>query len=203
LKGEAHTLPEAGRVLGSSRKLISMLMQSKNLYFEPLTDLHANDLFSILTTPSVLAFIDPNGELPTIEELKIEYAARARGPVILATPNERWFNMAIRLKSLSSPAIGRLEATGYGEWGEVAYLLGEAWWGKGLAFEAMCWWHDYLAAVAPGTQWWATVHPMNQRSIRLLQRLGYEEVDPYQSPKLYSYDLGDCCFVRSQTNDDC
>ncbi|WP_422110753.1 GNAT family N-acetyltransferase [Candidatus Synechococcus calcipolaris] len=89
------------------------------------------------------------------------------------------------------------EATGHGAWGEVAYLLGEAWWGKGLAFEAMSWWHDYLATVTPRTEWWATVHPMNQRSIRLLKRLGYREVAPNQCPKLYSYDLGDCCFVKS------
>jgi RimJ/RimL family protein N-acetyltransferase len=162
-------------------------MQSKNLRFEPLTDTHANDLFSILTTPSVLAFIDPNGNPPTIEKLRTEYADRSYGPVVLAMPTERWFNMAIRLKVSPSPAIGRLEATGYGEWGEVAYLLGEAWWGKGLAFEAMLWWHDYLAAAAPRTEWWATVHPMNQRSIRLLQRLGYEELDSHQSPKLHSY----------------
>lgn len=172
-------------------------MQSKNLQFELLTETHVNDLFAILTTPSVLAFIDPNGNPPTIEELRAEYAARSRGPVILTTPTERWFNMAIRLKTSPSSAIGRLEATGYGEWGEVAYLLGEAWWGQGLAFEAMLWWHDYLDAVAPGTKWWATVHPMNQRSIRLLKRLQYIEVESNQCPKLQSYDLGDYCFVRS------
>ncbi|WP_442786342.1 GNAT family N-acetyltransferase [Leptothoe sp. PORK10 BA2] len=172
-------------------------MQSKNLCFEPLTDTHAGDLFPILTTPSVLAFIDSNGNPPTIEELRAEYAARSRGPMVSATSTERSFNMAIRLKTSPSPAIGRLEATCYGAWGEVAYLLGEAWWGKGLAFEAMLWWHDYLTTVAPGTEWWATVHPMNQRSIRLLKRLGYQEVEASQSPKLYSYDPGDCCFVQS------
>lgn len=171
-------------------------MQSKNLRFEPLTDTHADELFSILTTPSVLAFIDPDGNPPTIEELKTEYAARSHGPVVLATPTERWFNMAIRLKNPPFPAIGRLEAACYGAWGEVAYLLGEAWWGKGLAFEAMLWWHDYLTTVAPGTEWWATVHPRNQRSIRLLKRLGYKEVDSNQCPELYSYDLGDCCFIK-------
>jgi RimJ/RimL family protein N-acetyltransferase len=171
-------------------------MQSKTLYFEPLTDAHADELFSILTTPPVLAFIDPNGKPPTIEELRAEYAARSHGPVVLATPTEQWFNMAIRLKTPPSPAIGRLEATAYGEWGELAYVLGEAWWGKGLAFEAMLWWHDYLAAAAPRTAWWATVHPMNQRSIRLLKRLGYKEVDSSQRPQLYSYDVGDCCFVQ-------
>lgn len=173
-------------------------MQSKNLHFEPLTAAHADELFSSLTAPSVLAFIDPTGNPPTIEELRAEYAARASGPVDFnnALP-VRWFNMAIRLKAPSSPAIGRLEATGYGEWGEVAYLFGEAWWGKGLAFEAMLWWHDYLAAAVPGTQWWATVHPANQRSGRLLTRLGYEEVDSSKRPKLHSYDSGDRCFVRS------
>jgi RimJ/RimL family protein N-acetyltransferase len=172
-------------------------MQSKRLRFEPLADIHADELFSILTTPSVLAFIDPHGTPPTLEELRAEYTARSRGPVILATPAERWFNMVIRLKDPLSPAIGRLEATSYGTWGEVAYLLGETWWGKGLAFEAMLWWHDYLATVAPGTEWWATVHPMNQRSIRLLNRLGYKEVGSNQRPKLYSYDIGDCCFIQS------
>ncbi len=122
-------------------------MQSKNLHFEPLTAAHADDLFSILTTPSVLAFIDPTGNPPTIEELRAAYSARASEPVVLTTPTERRFNMAIRLKAPPSPAIGRLEATGYSDWGEVAYLFGEAWWGKGLAFESMLWWHDYLAAV--------------------------------------------------------
>ena len=173
------------------------LMQSQNLYFEPLTAAHADVLFPVLATRSVLAFIDLTGDPPTIEEFRGEYAARAIGPVDAPTPTERWFNMAVRLKTPLSPAIGRLEATRHSEWGEIAYLFGEAWWGKGLAFEAMLWWHDYLAVAAPGTEWWATVHPANQRSIRLLTRLGYEEMDSSKRPKLYSYDSGDRCFVRS------
>jgi RimJ/RimL family protein N-acetyltransferase len=172
-------------------------MQSKNLHFEPLTAAHADDLLPVLTTPSVLAFIDPTGTPPTLEELRAEYAARASGPVNLVTPAEQWFNMAIYLEADCSKAIGRLEATRYGEWGEVAYLLGEAWWGKGLAFEAMLWWHDHLKVVVPRTQWWATVHPANQRSIRLLTRLQYEELDSIRRPNLQSYDLGDRCFVHS------
>jgi RimJ/RimL family protein N-acetyltransferase len=180
-----------------------MLMHSQNLQFEPLTAAHADDLFPILTTPAVLAFIDPTTEPPTLEELRAEYAACARGPVDLIMPSEQWFNMAIQLKSECLRTIGRLEATCYREekldftWGEVAYLLGEAWWGKGLAFEAVSWWHDYLESIAPGTQWWATVHPQNQRSIRLLTRLNYREVDASQRPQLQSYDFGDRCFVHS------
>ena len=169
-------------------------MQSQNLYFEQLTAAHADNLFTILSTPSVLAFIDP--EPPTLEELRSEYAIRAKGPVNPIAPTEQWFNIVIFLKDSNSTAIGRLEATSYDGWGEVAYLLGKAWWGKGLAFEAMGWWHKYLDLAVPGTEWWATVHPKNQRSIKLLARLSYEEVLSKQQ-KLQSYDLGDRCFVRS------
>jgi RimJ/RimL family protein N-acetyltransferase len=176
---------------------MEILMQSQNLSFESLTAIHADDLFPILTTPAVLAWIDPDGAPQTIDQLRTEYASRARGPNLEARSTQRWFNMAIRLQMPPGLAIGRLEATGYGAWGEIAYLLGEAWWGKGLAFEAMVWWQDYLTAAAPETIWWATVHPLNQRSIRLLQRLGYEEVNPDDRPQLYSYDPGDRCFVRS------
>ncbi len=105
--------------------------------------------------------------------------------------------MVVRLPDPEAVAIGRLEATWYGEWGELAYLFGRDWWGKGLAFDAMCWWHDYLDAAVPGTKWWATVQPANHRSIRLLQRLGYVEVDSRDRPLLQSYDPGDLCFSRS------
>ena len=170
-------------------------MQSKNLFFKPLTTAHADDLFPILTTPSVLAFIEPTGS-PTLEELRAEYAVRAKGSLNSITSTEQWFNVVIYLKGSCPIAIGRLEATSYGGWGELAYLLGEAWWGQGLAFEAMHWWHEYLAVAVPGTKWWATVHPENHRSIKLLTRLKYEEVS--SRPKLQSYDLGDRCFVLYQ-----
>jgi RimJ/RimL family protein N-acetyltransferase len=180
------------------------LMQSKNLCFEPLTAAHADDLFAILTAPAVLAFIEA-GNPPTLEELRVEYADRSRGAVNSTMPitsgrlhaNEQWFNMMVRLPDPEAVAIGRLEATWYGEWGELAYIFGQAWWGKGLAFEAMCWWHDYLDTAVPRTQWWATVHPANHRSIQLLMRLGYEEVDSSDRSQLQSYDPGDRCFVRS------
>ena len=81
--------------------------------------------------------------------------------------------------------------------GEIAYLLGEQWWGKGLAFEAMLWFQAYLDATVPTTEWWATTHPENRRSVRLLNRLGYvQKTDPNDRPMIQSYDPGDLCFVR-------
>ena len=169
-------------------------MQSKNLCFEPLTADHAAALFSVLNTPAVQAFIDPTNA-QTMAELQTEYSVRAKGPVT-SNQSERWFNMAVLLKSPTKPVIGRLEATSYGNWGEIAYLFGEAWWGRGLAFEAVSWWHDYLSAAESKTEWWATVAPDNDRSIRLLKRLSYiEKTNAVDIPKLQSYDEGDLCFV--------
>lgn len=66
--------------------------------------------------------------------------------------------------------------------------------GLSVAAEVMHFWHNHLEAERPGTSWWAAVHPMNVRSIRLLQRLGYVEVDPADSPPLRSCEPGDRCF---------
>lgn len=170
------------------------MILNNNLQFELLTAAHADELFPILTTPAVMAFIDPTGKPPTLAELRTEYSARARGSG-QRVPTERWFNTIVRLQDPNSTAIGRLEATSYGAWGELAYVFGKDWWGKGLAFEAMNWWHDHLATAVTDSQWWATVHPDNHRSIRLLNRLGYEEVRAIDRPQIQSFDEGDRCFV--------
>ena len=83
-------------------------MQSKNLYFESLTAAHADDLFSILTTSSVLAFIAPT-EPPTLEDLRAEYAVRARGPVNSMTSTEQWSTLHrhVRHKCLGRPQATR------------------------------------------------------------------------------------------------
>ncbi len=72
-------------------------MESQHLWFEPLTAAHAEELWPILATPAVFAWIDPQGSLPTLEDLRAEYTARANGPVASTMPNEKWFNMAIRM----------------------------------------------------------------------------------------------------------
>jgi hypothetical protein len=69
-----------------SNKMSSM--ETKNLFFEPLTQAHADVLFPILTTPAVLAFIEPSRNSPTIDELRTEYATRARTPVSSTTSTE-------------------------------------------------------------------------------------------------------------------
>jgi RimJ/RimL family protein N-acetyltransferase len=164
---------------------------SARLRYDALEERHADVLHSLLVTPEVLAFIDEPAP-PSLTELRQEYAARSNGPPRSRAP-EQWHNAVIVFEEA---VIGRLEATSYGHYGEVAYLLGQPWWGRGFATEAMHWWHEKLERSVPGTHWWATVHPENRRSIRLLERLGYSPAEQDPSMPLSSFSSGDRCFVR-------
>lgn len=58
---------------------------------------------------------------------------------------------------------------------EVGFLLGRAYWGQGLAFEAMAAVIAALEAEFPGVVLTAEVDPRNSASLRLLDRLGFRE----------------------------
>jgi RimJ/RimL family protein N-acetyltransferase len=89
--------------------------------------------------------------------------------------------------------IGRLEATTYGDWGEIAYVFGPRWWRQGLASEATAWLVRHLADRG-AAELWAAVHPGNTASQRLLARLGFHRATPARP--LASFDPGDEAFVR-------
>ena len=95
--------------------------------------------------------------------------------------------------------IGRLEATIVAWRAEVAYLLGPRYWGQGYALEAMLAFQDLLAKHFRVDEFWATTHPANTRSIRLLVRMEYEEVRE-SWPSLMSYDPGDLVYVLRRRN---
>lgn len=110
-------------------------------------------------------------------------------------PGERWWNFAVVLPD-DRTVIGHLQATTFGAWGEIAYMFGPRWWGQGLAWEATVWLIDHLAAHGVG-ELWAAVHPANERSQRLLLRVGFTAIDEPARP-LSSFDPGDATFVRTQ-----
>ena len=106
----------------------------------------------------------------------------------------RWWNFAV-LDATGEVGLGRVQATIVDDWAEIAYLFGAQYWGRGFALEATGWLHRQLAADGAARTWWATVAPANERSVRLLGRLGYTPVvDGW--PKLGSYDPGDLVFRR-------
>ena len=165
---------------------------SRRLRFEPLAPAHAPSLRDALLDPAVYAFIErepPRSE----QELAAEFARRRAGPPA-ARSREHWWNVAVFARD-SDAGLGRLEATRIDDRAEVAYLFGPQYWGHGYAFEAMGWFQQRLAEEKSVLTFWATVLPKNERSVRLLRRLGYAEVTGGW-PELASYDEGDLVFRR-------
>jgi RimJ/RimL family protein N-acetyltransferase len=180
---------------------------TSRLAIEPLAVAHAEELHAALDHPEVHRYL-PNPEVTTVAAL------RTRLEQLAATPppdGERWWNFAVRLRA-DRTVIGRLEATTYDAWGEIAYVFGPRWWGRGLASEATRWLIAHLADHGADhrsaanhdnhhrcglgiAELWAATHPDNTASQRLLLRLGFAAVDTLSRP-LASFDPGDTVFVR-------
>jgi RimJ/RimL family protein N-acetyltransferase len=166
--------------------------RSERLRFEPLVPGNALSLSDALLDPAAYAFIS-SGPPKSLEDLTAQIERCLAGPPA-NRPRERWWNIAV-FSLDDNRGLGRLQATLVDHRAEVAYVFGSEHWGNGYALEAMHWFQDRL--VEDGTAWkfWATVLPTNERSVRLLQRLGYTKIDR-DWPKLASYDEGDLVFCR-------
>lgn len=170
---------------------------TERLAIEPLAPLHTGGLFAALDDPAVHRYL-PRPDVTTPDALRARIERLAAGPPPptagpLSPTGERWWNFAVLLRA-DHTIIGRLEATTYGDWGEVAYVFGPRWWGQGLAAEATRWLLGHLAAHGV-RELWAAVHPANQPSQKLLTRVGFAAVDELSRP-LASFDPGDLAFVR-------
>jgi len=170
------------------------VFSSERLLYEPLTVAHAPELFRALSDARVTAHLS---EAPvSLEEFANEFATMAAGPPVTRN-EERWINFAVRLQS-SGDSIGRIQATCYGTWAEVAYMFGAAWWGQGYASEAMRWLHAHLSQQYGIAEFWAAVHFANTRSLALLARLKYRAETLDASRPLRSYEPGDRCFCHGR-----
>ena len=158
---------------------------SSRLRFEPLAEEHVTALVEPLLDPKVYGWIDPHRD---------EASFRVFCAAIIAGPGERfpdqtWWNHAIFDRSTGT-GVGRLEATFIGRQVEIAYLLGSPWWHRGLGSEALNWLVSEIQLAVPEAMIWATVHPENLPSQRVLQRNGFIRRDDFPET-LRSYDPGD------------
>jgi RimJ/RimL family protein N-acetyltransferase len=151
---------------------------SRRLAYEPLGVNHAAALFGPLSDARVWRHIGPP-DSTSVDELAAEFARRAAGPGSEAGA-ERWINYAVRVVE-SGAYCGRIEATVHGTWAEIAYLFGPAFWGHGFATEAVSWLREDLRQRFGVTELWAAVRPDNERSLRLLRRIGFVERTPASS----------------------
>ena len=163
---------------------------TERLKMAPLRHADADELLAALDDPVVGEYLG-GPDVTTIDALHARIDRVRLGPPA-DRPDERWLNYVVR-RTDDDVLVGRIEATTYGDWAEVAYVFGPAHWGNGYACEAMSWLVDDLMANRPVTQVWATVDPRNQRSRRLLERLGFTiDTEPQRRPA--SFEDGDLVY---------
>jgi RimJ/RimL family protein N-acetyltransferase len=160
---------------------------TENLEVYPLTEEHAAGLVDAIADPSVRAFVI--NEPSTLEAMRERIAFVAAGPPD-SRPGEVWLDYTF---VQDGRPIGRIEATVQNGIAEIAYVIGPAYGGRGLATEAVAWLIDHLRTRWPGNDIYACIAEGNTRSRRLVERLGFALTSPNGVP-LRSFDEGDVVY---------
>jgi ribosomal-protein-alanine N-acetyltransferase len=136
---------------------------------EPQVAGHAAALFELLHQPGVYDFLDhePPESIGGLAERLARLESR-RSP----DGTQQWLNWVV---VRYGEVLGYVQATVRGERAEVAYVIGSRFWGGGVASAATTMMLDDLAANYGVRIATATVETANERSIRLLRRLGFEQ----------------------------
>jgi len=154
-------------------------LQTERLRLEPLVEGHAVEMFDALSDPQIYSFIPGTPPLSTAA-LRQRYRVLQRGTS--ADGSQLWLNWVIRIVS-SDRCVGYVQATVHaGRTADFAYVLASAFWGCGIATEACVAAIDFLATELAVRSLYATVSAENHRSVQLLARLGFAEVDAARYP---------------------
>jgi len=153
-------------------------IESKTLRLEPLTVAHAEEMFEPLSAPTLYDYM-PGAPPASVAALRERYVKLEKGAS--ADGRQQWLNWIIRLAS--GRCVGFVQATIYpARTGDFAFVLAPEYWGRGVALEACQAAIPHIADELQVTELFATVDPNNARSIRLLMRLGFNEVAPALYP---------------------
>jgi RimJ/RimL family protein N-acetyltransferase len=148
-------------------------LNSGPLTLEPQLALHADDMFSVLSDPAIYEY--ENAPPASVDALRARYAkleSRRSGD-----GREQWLNWVIRMEGVG--LIGYVQATVHANGSAaIAYEMASAHWGRGLgrrATEAMI---QELTDHYGVTTLFAVAKQRNDRSLRLLERLGFARAGP-------------------------
>ena len=144
-------------------------LRSSRLVLEPIQVRHADLLFELLQDPSLYTFM-PTEPPASLELLRARYETLSRR----SSPDgsETWLNWAVRLPD--GAYVGTVQATVFKNASALlAYELGAEHRGAGYATEACRVVMDELVDAYGVGEIRALVDTRNERSIRLLERLGF------------------------------
>ena len=155
------------------------VIETPTLTLEPQLAAHAEEMFAVLSDPAIYEY--ENEPPPSVEWLRARFARLESRQS--ADGREQWLNWVIRLPT--SELIGYVQATVHANGRAArAYELSSAWWGRGLASAAV------RAVIAELVQQHrvrslgAVLKRDNQRSLRLLHRLGFSLASPDDHARL-------------------
>ncbi|MEO8703611.1 MAG: GNAT family N-acetyltransferase [Kofleriaceae bacterium] len=161
-----------------------MIARTERLSLELLGHEHAEGLFAAFDHPAIHTYLVAP-EVTTLAALHERIDHLARGP---ARDGETWLNVVMRRLD-DAVLVGRLEATCYPGWAEIAYLVGLAYQRRGYAREGLQW----LLGELPSrgcSEIFAAIHPDNAASVGLVENLGFTRRTVWQRD-LASYEAGD------------
>jgi RimJ/RimL family protein N-acetyltransferase len=142
------------------------------LRLEPLRVDHAGELAGVLADAGLYAFT--GGSPPSRTVLEQRYARQVAGS---GDPREVWHNWVVRLGD-DGRAVGYVQATVHPAEAsaELAWVVGAAWQGRGIAREAAALVLDHLLGTGV-TRVVAHVHPDHVASQRVASALGMQPTD--------------------------
>jgi [ribosomal protein S5]-alanine N-acetyltransferase len=168
-------------------------LHTSRLVLEPRVAAHADALYPLLADPRQREFhADDPVSLEALRE-RFRNGESRRSP----DGREHWLNWAIVMREGDANAIGFVQATVQKDgraW--VAYQVDTALWGRGIASEAVRAMVEHLTAHYAVMQCMATVDQRNQRSWRLLERLGFARAGAEQAAAM-QVQAGDWLYLRS------
>jgi [ribosomal protein S5]-alanine N-acetyltransferase len=151
------------------------VIETARLTLEPQRAAHAQEMFAVLSDPAIYEY--ENEPPPSVEWLHARYARLESRQS--ADGRERWLNWVIRLPG--SGLIGYVQATVQADGhAAIAYELSSAWWGRGLASEAVRAMIAELVRQHRVRGLGAVLKRDNRRSLRLLQGLGFTLASPQE-----------------------
>jgi len=154
------------------------VIEATGLTLEPQIAAHAEEMFAVLSDPAIYEY--ENEPPASIESLRTRFAKlESRWS---PDGQEEWLNWVIRLPT--SELIGYVQATVRANGrAAIAYELSSAYWGRGLASQAVQAMIAELAARYHVRSLSAVFKRENQRSMRLLERLGFSLASPEEHAK--------------------
>jgi ribosomal-protein-alanine N-acetyltransferase len=158
---------------------------------EPQLADHAGEMFALLADPALYAF--ENEPPPSVDWLRERFTRleSKRSP----DGSQQWLNWVIRLPT--SELAGYVQATVHADGrAAIAYVLGSAYWGRGLASKSVQAMLDELTKHHDVLRFSAVFKRENQRSQRLLERLGFQFASP-QDAALWDVEAGEWVMERA------